>query len=277
MTTEQTGQGERDNAARVDPGFIAPQAVEDVGDGVKLYTFPGGFRCYSNSSEGETMLIYTEIFAKREYLGDTLSLDGCRYVFDVGANIGLFTLFAKLRNPALVVHAFEPIKATYDVLLRNIELHELTDVHAHNVALGDQEGAARAMTFYPHATGNATAHPETKVDLKRRLTERLGADLATYLFADAAAQTVRTRTLSAVIDQTGVPAIDLLKVDTESDELAVLHGISDAHYPLLHQIAAEAHSAALRAEIEHLLAHKGFAVSSDEGIADGVTVRAIRV
>lgn len=258
-------------------GFIAPQAVEDAGDGVMLYTFPDGFRCYSHSSEAETTLIYTEIFAQREYLGDALSLDGCRYVFDVGANIGLFTLFAKLRYPALVVHAFEPIKATYDVLLRNIALHGLTDVHAHNYALGDRDGSARAMTFYPHAAGNVTAHPATKVALQRLLTARIGADLAAYLFADPQARTVATRTLSAVIDEAGVPAVDLLKIDTESDELAVLRGIAEAHYPRIRQVAVEAHGHAMGAEVARLLAARGFAVSSDVGIAaEDAIVRATR-
>ena len=63
---------------RNDPGFIAAQSVEDAGDGLKLFTFPGGFRCYSHSSEGETSLIYTEIFVKQEYMGTHLSLVGWR-------------------------------------------------------------------------------------------------------------------------------------------------------------------------------------------------------
>jgi len=257
-------------------GFIAAQTVEDAGDGVKLFTFPDGFRCYSHSSEDETTLIYNEIFIKQEYLGTTLSLDACRYVFDVGANIGLFSLYANLRNPTLVVHAFEPIKATYDVLVRNIALHGLTDVYAHNYALGPQDGAALTMTFYPHAAGNATAHPETKVKLKRTLTDILGPEQATYLFDAPQVQTVTAHTLSAVIDQTGVPAIDLLKIDTESDELAVLRGISDVHYPLIRQMTIEAHGAVLQTEIEQLLTTKGFTVSVDAGIAVDTIVQAIR-
>jgi FkbM family methyltransferase len=256
--------------------FMRAQTVEDAGDGLRLFTFPGGFRCYSHSSEDETTLIYNEIFVKQEYLGTTLSLDAGRYVFDVGANIGLFALFAKLRNPGLTVHAFEPIKATYEVLVRNIALHGLADVHAHNYALGVRDGAALTMTYYPHAAGNATAHPETKVALQRTLTDILGPDLATYLFDAAQVQTVPTRTLSAVIDQMGVPAIDLLKIDTESDELAVLQGIADVHYPLIRQMAIEAHGSALQAEIEQLLTTKGFTVSTDAGIAVDTIVHASR-
>jgi hypothetical protein len=140
-----------------DPTFVFATNVEDAGDGLKLLTFPDGFRCYTHSNEQEVMLIYNEIFIKHEYLGDGIALDGCRYVFDVGANIGLFTLFAKLAHPDLIVHAFEPIKPTYDVLVKNIELHGLTGVYAHNYALGDVDGAERAITFYPNVAGNSYA------------------------------------------------------------------------------------------------------------------------
>ena len=74
-----------------DPTFVFATTLEDAGDGLKLLTFPDGFRCYTHSNEQEVMLIYNEIFVKHEYLGGSIVLEGCRYVFDVGANIGLFT------------------------------------------------------------------------------------------------------------------------------------------------------------------------------------------
>jgi nonribosomal peptide synthetase DhbF len=165
--------------------FVKALKVEDVGGALKLFTFPGEFRCYSHSSEEETQLIYNEIFVRQEYLGTTPSLDGCRWVFDVGANIGLFTIFAKMRNPDLVVHAFEPIQTTFDVLAKNLALHQLTDVHLHNYALGSQDGSERTLTFYPHVAGNATAHPEGKVELKHQLAEIFGQERADYLFGAA--------------------------------------------------------------------------------------------
>jgi FkbM family methyltransferase len=260
-----------------DPNFVGASTVEDVGGGLKLFTFPNGFRCYSHSNDNETTLIYNEIFVQQEYLGTNLSLDDCHYVFDVGANIGLFTIFAKMRNRDLVVHAFEPIKATYDVLVKNIALHGLTHVYPHNYALGSQDGTERTMTFYPNAAGIATAHPETNEELKRTLTEILGQELTNDMFQSPEAQAVHVRTLSAVIDQVGVPVIDLLKIDTESDEREVLHGIVDTHYPIIRQITGEMHSAALLAECQQLLVSKGFHVFSEAGIAaSGNTMYAVR-
>ena len=258
------------------PDFVTASNVEDVAGSLRLFTFPDGFRCYSHSSEQETALIYNEIFVKREYLGTTLSLENCRYIFDVGANIGLFTVFAKLSNPDLVVHAFEPIKATYDVLVKNVELHSLTNVYLHNYALGTQDQSERTLTFYPNAPGNTTAHPEAKEELKRTLPEIMGEESLQFMFASPQTYVVPVRTLSAVLDETGIPTIDLLKIDTENDELAILQGISDAHYRAIRQITGEIHSDALLDEIRQLLTSKGFAVDSEVGMVNLHALYAVR-
>ena len=50
--------------------------------------------------------------------GITLAADAC--VFDVGANIGLFSLLAADRCPRGVIHAFEPVAALCSTLRRNV-------------------------------------------------------------------------------------------------------------------------------------------------------------
>jgi FkbM family methyltransferase len=259
-----------------DPTFVFASKVEEAESGLKLLTFHDGFRCYTHSNEQEVMLIYNEIFVKHEYLGVDIVLDGCRCVFDVGANIGLFTLFAKLANPDLIVHAFEPIKPTYDVLVKNIELHGLTNVYAHNHALGNEDGSARAITFYPNLAGNSTAHPESKQEQKRVLTELIGPDMVAYLFHAPQVHAVPSYTLSSVIENEAVPAIDLLKIDAEGDELAVLQGITETHFPIIRMIAAEIHSNDLLAEVRPLLADRGFSIATNGGIAHSSNIYAVR-
>lgn len=158
----------------------------------------------------------------------------------------------------------------------NIALHGLTNVYPHNYALGSEDGSVRTITFYPNLAGNSTAQPESKEEQKRMLTELLGPEQVAYLFQSAQMYAVPTRTLSAVIDNEGVPAIDLLKIDADGDELAVLQGIAEAPFPIIRQIAAEIHSDALLAEIQPLLTNQGFSVASDGGIALSSNIYAVR-
>ena len=61
----------------------------------------------------------------------------CRF-WDIGANIGVFSLYAGLR-PGVEVSAFEPAAASYGALCRNIEANDLgARVRAYCVALSDQ-------------------------------------------------------------------------------------------------------------------------------------------
>ena len=60
----------------------------------------------------------------------------CRF-WDIGANIGVFSLYAGLR-PGVEVRAFEPAAASYAALCRNIQANELGHVvQAYCVALSD--------------------------------------------------------------------------------------------------------------------------------------------
>ena len=58
--------------------------------------------------------------------------------FDVGANSGFLTVIAARSNPDLVVHAFEPVPAVYDALVRNLASNGLRQVTPHEKALTDQ-------------------------------------------------------------------------------------------------------------------------------------------
>ncbi len=60
--------------------------------------------------------------------------------WDIGANIGIFSLYAALK-PKVSVHAFEPSAATFATLVRNIELNGFgNQVSAYCLALSDRTG-----------------------------------------------------------------------------------------------------------------------------------------
>src|ERR1700751_6054352 len=61
----------------------------------------------------------------------------CRF-WDIGANIGVLSIYAGLRA-GIEVRAFEPAAASYAALCRNIEANRLDDrVQAYCVAVGDR-------------------------------------------------------------------------------------------------------------------------------------------
>ncbi|MBP9771455.1 MAG: FkbM family methyltransferase [Candidatus Pacebacteria bacterium] len=93
--------------------------------------------------------IYREIFYEKHYHFD---LPQRPVIYDVGANIGLATLYFKHIRPDAIVHCFEPNPSALDALEKNVT--HLSDVHIHPVAISDREGTASFQSNIP-ASGKA--------------------------------------------------------------------------------------------------------------------------
>ncbi len=132
-------------------------------------------------------------------------------VFDVGANEGDYARqFAGW--PQTTVHCFEPHPRTFGVLAQRTA--QQANVRRHALALSDQAGEAQ---LYDHAQETGSQHAT------------LFAEVITDLHGSAAAASaVELTTLDAFLEKTGIERIGLLKIDTEGNELRVLHGAAAA-------------------------------------------------
>jgi Methyltransferase FkbM domain len=90
------------------------------------------------------------------------------------------------------------------------------------------------FTYYPHMPGNSTARPGEKARLQ-------AAQMPAARFADQQTCSCPVITISDLISQEQLRRVDLLKVDVEGMELAVLRGIAPQHWPLIRQVVAEVH------------------------------------
>jgi len=97
-------------------------------DGDKLYL--DKYDDLSLSVYGSRGKITSELFAKEIKKGDV--------VIDIGAHIGFYTLFfAKLVGPTGKVFAFEPYKANFTLLKKNIEINGYQNIIAENKAISN--------------------------------------------------------------------------------------------------------------------------------------------
>jgi len=248
------------------PDFVHTRSCADAFLGVRLVTFEDGFQCYTHTSTEETELIYNEIFIKREYLRHLPPLATMKTVVDIGANIGIFTLLAKRENPAMAVYAFEPMKATYDTLLRNMKLHHLSNVTALNVAIGAQDHAVRTFTYYPNMAGNSTANPNYKETQRAQMQDTFGKQMTEWAFT-AENKIAPVRTLSATVKEYQLSSIDLLKIDTEGDESLVLDGTEESDFRIVRNMVIETHTETLHDSISARLQRLGYKIESDTGLS----------
>jgi FkbM family methyltransferase len=136
-------------------------------------------------------------------------------VFDVGANVGWYTLHIARRYPGCRVIAFEPVPVTFARLQKNLALNELNNVELHPFGLSNQDGPL-TFYFYPEGSGGASAANNSGLPSVRPIT-------------------CRVRRCDDFVAETGIVP-DLIKCDVEGAELFVFQGARtclERHRPLI--------------------------------------------
>lgn len=235
------------------------------------YELPNGMAIIA-PNKNETDFMYTEIFEQNTYWQHGIKLPPNACVFDVGANIGLFTLQVAQKCAGAVVYAFEPIPDIFHTLQLNTALYGV-NVKLFPVGLAEQAGSA-TFTYYPHVSilsGRFADVAVEKETLKRFLSNQppQGSEengLSMHDLEELLAERLRSKqvtcslkTLSQVIREDGIERIDLLKVDVEKSERGVLAGIDAEDWSRIGQIVVEVHDIDGRlAEVTTLLEAQGY-------------------
>ena len=260
---------------------LSSERVERVFNGHARHRLPNGLLVAHLSAE-QTSGIYREIFEDEIYLKHGISLADDACIFDVGANIGMFTLFAAARARGARVFSFEPIPPTFQVLSANVELYGL-EARVFPFGLSDREEEAD-FTFYPQMAGLSGRFAEDDEEVTRSIVQswlgRMGktgedgpageevGDLVREML-QSETHRCRLRPLSALIRELGVERIDLLKVDVEKSELKVLAGIAEEDWPKIRQVVLEVHSRELLEATLAILSARGYESAVDEFIPTG--------
>jgi phthiocerol/phenolphthiocerol synthesis type-I polyketide synthase E len=233
----------------------------------------------STYNRAEAEHFYTEIFQEKGYLQHGVTIKDGDTVFDVGANIGVFSLFSLTAALDVRVFAFEPAVPLFALLRENTKKwNQRTHLFQYGIAERDK---TLTLTYYPENSGMSSFYGDRSEDrsvLKTVMRNKIasgGAELAPLLDCLEEISDLRSRsklyscpvrTLSSVIDEYGIKSIDLLKIDVQKSEMDVLLGIRSEHWNLIHQIVMEVHDVDQRcAEVLTLLKSKGFLSFQEQG------------
>ena len=133
---------------------------------------------------------------------DSLISDGDVF-FDIGANMGWYSINIALSHRRANIHCFEPIPETYSYLRKNLDLNSVANVMAHNFGFSNSEGE---FDFYYYGEGSGNASSANVSDRK-----------------DVQVLKCKVRTLDEFSSNEKI-SVDFIKCDVEGAELMVFQG-----------------------------------------------------
>ncbi|MET7802443.1 amino acid adenylation domain-containing protein, partial [Streptomyces decoyicus] len=265
---------DEDSGARLIGYVAAKRPHAPVVDGLRRVQLPHGLGIATPSPD-EALFLYRQIFEQDEYSRYGVRLGNDAVVVDIGANIGLFSLWAHQQADNVRLVSVEPNPDTLPYLKANLQLHGVRS-EVVPVAVTDQAGSAELTSFpeLSYLSGLGTQRHHAAAELVQSHYESTGVagvnvteeEKASLLLAaerrlQATAHVVPTIDLSSLFEQLSLEKVDLLKINAEGAELSILRGLDARHWHAVQQVCLEVERASVvGAEIKGILDGAGFSV-----------------
>jgi len=128
-------------------------------------------------------------------------------IFDIGANVGYFSLIAGKTNKNNRVYSFEPVSRTFERATTNINLNKLTNIFLHKKIISNSTELASINIGNDSNWGmSSLVHHE-------------------HLSGDV--EKVESITLDNFVKEQKIDRLDIVKIDVEGFELNVLQGMEE--------------------------------------------------
>lgn len=255
----------------------------------KLIELPNKTKIYV-VNEKEALFLYDDIFVKKSYLKHGIILNPGNTVFDIGANIGLFSLFAyEYCQGDIKLFSFEPINKLYEILKKNTK----NNINI-NCGLWNEDTTA-IFDYFPHYSLLSGADAKLSFEEKENLINlilnnldktkknngfieniiricpsqwksRLVKYILENFFLKIKKCSVTLKNLSNIIKEYNLSEINLVKLDAEKAELKILEGIKSEDWQKIQQLVIEVHDIQDRlSTIKNILGKYGFEYTVDAG------------
>lgn len=246
---------------------------------MKQFKLPNGKKIFALNKLG-AQECYKEIYEDDIYFQFGIEVKPGDVVMDVGANIGLFSVYISEKIPDLKVYAFEPVPAIFEALQANLK--NIPSAKAYNVGLSDEEKTVE-FNYYPRVNTDSTSTPfdfDKQVDMfmtkystgiarlaPKKVKRWIITKILKYAYAPVKVNCTM-KTVSQVIAENQIDRIDLLKMDAENADREVIAGIKEEDWKKIRQIVMEIHTnipggETAVSDFTNLLKSKGFTFELD--------------
>ena len=237
-----------------------------------VWKLPNGMRV-AQVNRNETEYIYQEIFELQAYGKHGIGIEDGGTILDVGANIGLFSVFANCVAKEPRIYAFEPNPVVYAALEKNVKAYGKR-TEAVGVGMSAEEGEAE-LTFFEgfsllsgfyadavvekqvvkdYVKNQQKGSGKSEAEMEREAEEMLAGRFEAKTFR------AQLKTVSGFMEERGIGEVELLKVNVEKSEWEVLKGVKKGDWGKIRQLVVEVDVKGNLEPIVKLLEGEGYEV-----------------
>lgn len=193
--------------------FIHPNRIKEA---IETIEFINKLSSPSKAKFTELVNCYQEIFINKSYFNEKVKIEKDDIVVDIGANIGIFSMFAEFATTKKVI-CYEAEKENYESLTKNVCKYTET----YNMIVSNTNGKQK-LYLDEYAGGHAIYH-----------TNNINNTRTTNY------QIVESITLDKIIKKLG--KIDFLKIDVEGAEREIFTSVKEETLKKIKKISLEFH------------------------------------
>ena len=142
---------------------------------------------------------------------DSWDKSNSKVFYDVGSNIGIYSLYAAFRNPKLETFAFEPERKNYLALIQNINLNDF-HIHPFHLAISNQTVLTN-LFISDLRIGNSGAQINDPIN-----------DAGQY-FEPKKVERILASSIDNLIDSFQMPIPNYVKIDVDGLESNIIDGM----------------------------------------------------
>lgn len=145
-------------------------------------------------------------------------------IIDIGAHIGLFSLFASQYCKNGKIFSYEPVEKNFSILKENIELNKIKNIIHFNSAVSNQLNKLKIFMNSDDSAHSIFESDETFIE-------------------------VNSTTIKSIFDQNKIENCNLLKLDCEGAEYQIIESIPKEYFLKIDKMMIEYHLATKNPEL----------------------------
>lgn len=167
----------------------------------------------TNSTDLET---FSLIWLLKEYEKFDPMIESDDIIIDVGAHIGIFSMYVSQFCSTGKIFCYEPSKENFELLCQNIELNNKKNIFQKNCVVSSSD---KEVSFYINSDKTANSLYESTSDSVK----------------------IQSQTLQQIFDSNNLKKCDYLKLDCEGAEYEIIDSLPDRYFINISKIYIEYH------------------------------------